>query len=378
MKKNLAFISILAVLALTACNGGGNGGKSSSKQGGSSAAGSSSSSSSAGSSTSIALPKYSVKIGDADPITVEMGTPLTKPADPTAPAGKVFYGWRNTANGGQIWNFDAEDLNQVYANVTLEPLFVDASVKEQRFEAELCPDIVNHFLGYEKDSDVPIYGFMSGATYSGGQSGKGLISFDYRDEYEVTGVESIDYIEWETEEEEGICEVNETIDRFKAPAGATLNNAHEDFTEGAFVHFMYTNGDTLTWVVNSDKAADNVTIFARFSAEYGVQDPDTDERYSGVTQTSFPITVNDKALEYGNIRFHNVPNIGQYLTFQDYFLSASVSLKAGTNTIQMKVDNNDTLNGTIASSAPCVDSIKLYSSSNLTWPEARVTNLIDD
>jgi hypothetical protein len=42
----------------------------------------------------------------------------------------------------------------------------------------------------------------------------------------------------------------------------------------------------------------------------------------------------------------------------------------------MVVNNNKTLNGTIAASAPVIDSIKLYSDSTITWPTAKYTNLI--
>ena len=61
--------------------------------------------------------------------------------------------------------------------------------------------------------------------------------------------------------------------------------------------------------------------------------------------------------------------------FKDFFVSDTVSLVAGKNTIQMKVDNTVTLNGTIASSAPVVDCIKLYSESTITWPGAMPSNL---
>jgi len=73
---------------------------------------------------------------------------------------------------------------------------------------------------------------------------------------------------------------------------------------------------------------------------------------------------------------HSIPEIGKFLPFQDYILSANVSLKQGENVITMVVDNEDTLNGTIASTAPCVDSLKIYTSAALTWNEADYTNLI--
>ena len=277
-------------------------------------------------------PKYEVSIdkGDGNPekSTVEIGTPLTKPADPTAPAGKVFYGWKNTKNGGQIWNFENEKLNAVWQDVALEPVFVPSGVNPQVFEAEVCPDIEE----------------LEGATYSGGQQGLGLIYTDFDNEYGTSG---------------------------------EYHDAKYATEPGCFVHYLYIRGSTLTWELESDVAAENVTLFARFGAEYGVESEDGYDKTSWVDDTGFPITVNGVAQKYGKITFHDIErnNQGGFLPLQDFFISASISLVAGKNTIQMTVDNDVTVNGTIQSSAPCVDCIKLYSTSNITWPTAALEYL---
>ena len=56
----------------------------------------------------------------------------------------------------------------------------------------------------------------------------------------------------------------------------------------------------------------------------------------------------------------------------------NVSLKAGENIIQMKVDNLDTLNGTIASTSPCVDAVKVYTKATITWDDASLTNIFKE
>ena len=264
----------------------------------------------------------------------DSGSALTKPADPTAPNGQKFYGWMNIKNGGQIWDFNNEQLNKVMDDVTLKPLFVKDGVNAQVFEAEECPDFTLESWGPKG---------MPGATYSGGQNGLGLVGKDF------------------------------IVD------GQTKYGTSGNYTVGTsqvagFAHFLYCKGDTLTWELESDKAATNVTMFMRLSAEYGIANPMTDEVTSWVDQDTFPVTVNGTKLEYGKVTLHNIIPM-DFIPFQDYFVSATVSLVAGKNTIQMKVDNTVTLNGTIASSAPVVDCIKLYSDSTITWPNAMPSNL---
>ena len=288
------------------------------------------------------IEKYALQYQDADgqnvgSVTyVDCETALEKPADPSAPAGKKFYGWVNTKNGGQIWDFQNASLNKVMDDVTLKPLFVASDLEAQVLEAELCPDFTDESWGPKG---------MPGATYSGGQNGLGLVGKDY-----YTG----------------------DTNKYGASGKFTVGTSQV----AGFAHFLYCKGDTLTWEVESSAAAENVVLFMRLSAEYGIANPLTDEVTSWVDETTFPVTVNGTALKYGKVTLHNIIPM-DFIPFQDYLVSASVSLVAGKNIIQMKVDNKVTLNGTIASSAPVVDCIKLYSSSTLTWPGAMESNLQD-
>ena len=295
--------------------------------------------------------------GDADPTVkkVELGDSIEKPADPTAPAGKKFYGWMNTKNGGQIWNFEDETLKAVMGDVELKPCFVPADQDAQLLEAELCRDITEK-IG--KDGTPG----MDGVTYSGGQKGRGLIGRDY-DEFGASGA----YVR----DDAGIARFATEAD--KADENATVF--------AAFVHYNYENGNTLTFNINSDKAVENVTMFMSISGEYGL--PESTQIFEGTgedrvfelfTDEDFKVTVNDEDVKYGTITIHNiVPKT--FLQFQDFMLSTTVSLKAGANTIVLKVDNTETLNGTIASTAPVVDCLKLYSESTITWEEAKISNM---
>ena len=299
------------------------------------------------------LPKYTVAYKDAagaaigEVSYVDRGSAIAKPADPTAPSGKTFYGWANVKNGGQIWNYEDDYLNQVMEDVEFAPIFVDSSYKAHVFEAEQCRDITEFApdlddQGVQKTDDDGNLKWieMTGATYSGGAKGGQLIQPDFivdgKSEY--------------------------------GSSGAYVSGEGKDVA--AFVHFMYAEGDTLTWKVVSDAAAENVTIFMRLSGEYGLINEENELTYS-FTDKMFTVTVNDVALEYGKVSLHNLID-KEFVPFQDYFVSGTVSLREGENIIQMKVDNRDSLNGTIYATSPCVDCIKVYSSSNLTWPDAKM------
>ena len=342
---------MVASLSLVACNGGGNGG---SKSNNPQSSGAQSSSERAPDSIpeepyeegpvfededDTGWPSYTVTFdyqgnGTNSTQNVKYKGKLTQPNDPTAPAGKKFYGWMNAADGGRIWNFNRRQLNAVMGDMTLVPCFIDADKPVQTFEAEYTPDI----LGPDETG-------MDGATYSGGQKGLGLIARDW--DYELSASHKVG-----AEDSDG------------------------EYIPGAFVHFLYVQGDTLTWELESSAAASNVTIFGRFAAEYAgtPEDHGKGSKYS-FTDDMFTVKVNGEKLSYGTITMRNVPEVGKFLPFSDYMLSATVNLVAGKNTIQMKVDNDVTIFSTAHATAPMVDAIRLVSSSTLTWPGECLTNM---
>ena len=361
LKKKALFLGMMvASLALSGCTG--NGEKTSSQ-------GQKSSGAQTSESSEDTRPEFNVKIVGADGAELSNtkmkgGEKITKPADPAAPAGQKFYGWMNVKNGGQIWNFEDDTLGVLMADVELKPLFVPASQDAQVFEAELCPDI-SEKMG--KDGTPG----MDGVTYSGGQKGLGLIGRDY---YNEAGTKN-------EHAASGLYIRNDAGVARYATAADLANQDTADKVFGGFVHYNYEKNNTLTWELESDIAATNVTIMMRVSGEYGQDEPFQPFEGQGETrvfetynQDSFPVKVNGTALTYGEQTIHNIiPK--DFITFQDYFLSATVNLVAGKNTIQMTVNNTDTINGTIASTAPVVDCIKVFSSSNITWPNAKLAQM---
>lgn len=349
----------------------------------------SSKSKSAAEDTSVAaveLPKFNVVIKGADGAKIseekiEVRKGITKPADPTAPAGKVFYGWKNNKNGGQIWDFEEEHkLNQVMADVELEPMFVPAGMNVQLIEPELCREIQEANGGTGID----------GATYSGGAKGKQFVYKDRTKEDGTTTVSGFKYYEVyanqaavaEDEIDEKIETWEDVSDAYKAqnPNFVKVEKEVKDITYGAMVHFNYYKGNVLSMDIVSSKAATNVTMFARFSAEYGkaTSYDAYEDTIDAFNDQEFQVKVNGVAMEYGNISINNIQgtNGADFIYCQDYLMSTTLNLKEGANKIELVVNNEKTLNGTIAASAPCVDSIKLFSDSTITWPQAKYTNLL--
>ena len=168
---------------------------------------------------------------------------------------------------------------------------------------------------------------MQGATYSGGSNGRNLIQKD---------------------------------DTKEAKA-----------SNGYFVHHLYEKGNNLVFDLNVDVEDTKATIYMRLSAEYKTP--------VEIDADMYKVKVNGVAMNYGSITFENVPPQGDgWKPFSDYLLTAEVTLKAGTNKIEMITDNMEKMYGTALSTAPMVDCLKVYSTSEVTWPTAKPANLISN
>ena len=239
---------------------------------------------------------------------------VARPADPTR-SGYQFIGWVVDKDTEQEYF----DFTRLFTdNVTLYAKWgAEGSPKAYRFEAEYS-DVITKGMG------------MGGATYSGGQRGKGLIQ--------------------------------------EADAAMKASN-------GAFVHFLYVKDNNLTFEINSN-AAGTAKIDMRLSAEY--KNPSFSINSTGTDGASkYTIKVNGNAIDYGKITFTDVPAQGTgWKPFADYPLTASVPLVAGKNTVEMITDNEDLFFGTAQSTAPMIDCITFETSCTLSWLNAKGSQLL--
>lgn len=238
---------------------------------------------------------------------------VAKPAADPVRAGYTFMGWYTETNGAHFYDFDAE----VLSDIDIKAFWHDDSKnqKEFIFEAELAPNITEG-------------AGMSGNTYSGSTQGKGLIA----------------------------TPDTPSVKDYKS------NNDY-------WVHFLYATGNTVIMDIEADKADNDAMIFVRLSMEY--------RDNVVINPTKYPIKLNDVSLDYGEFTFINVPEQGAgALPFTDYILALSATLKQGTNRFEFVTANSEHHLGTAMATAPMIDCLKIYSTSELSFPTANYDNLV--
>ncbi len=135
-------------------------------------------------------------------------------------------------------------------------------------------------------------------------------------------------------------------------------------SNGFYANYLYKEGVTLTFVINSDKAVDNATLKLRLSAE-GID-------YDLIINPSiYTVEVNGTALDYSPAVISDIQGLGSATPrpFSDFVVSSTLSLVEGENTIKLITSNNIKLAGTTTATAPLVDCIKIVTDANLTWTE---------
>ena len=239
---------------------------------------------------------------------------VKRPDDPVRD-GFAFIGWTvDKDTQEEYYDFTRHFTDNTTLYAKWGPV---GSPKAYRFEAEYCDVITKGVVG------------MQGATYSGGQAGKGLIQDDESNEAKASN--------------------------------------------GYFVHFLYVKGNNLKFEIMAD-AAGKAKIDMRLSAEYKAAFSINSTGSNGASK--YTIKVNDNSIDYGTINFTNVPLQGEgWKPFEDYPLTASVDLVAGKNVIEMITDNDDLLYGTAASTAPMIDCLTIETLSNLSWGNAKASQL---
>lgn len=149
--------------------------------------------------------------------------------------------------------------------------------------------------------------------------------------------------------------------------GMIMSDKSENQTasNGYCVGWLYYNGAYLTFEFEAEEAADDVTIIFRLTAEYNDCVAEDDDIYVGVNydedteayeQTyDFPLSITSTS-----------EMSSYWYDFSDYVVAENVSIKEGSNTIELVINNNTSgVGGTMKAAAPVVDCMYLYTAADL-------------
>ncbi|MGN0815030.1 MAG: InlB B-repeat-containing protein [Candidatus Coproplasma sp.] len=137
-------------------------------------------------------------------------------------------------------------------------------------------------------------------------------------------------------------------------------------SNGYYVSWMYYNGAYLSFEFVAEEAADDVTIVFRLSAQYNDVEVTGDEVFVGVNYNEdteqyeqtydFPFTIASYPEMSSNVK-----------DFSNYIVVENASVKKGTNTIELVINNNiKGVGGTMKAAAPLVDCMYLYTNAKIT------------
>ena len=152
-------------------------------------------------------------------------------------------------------------------------------------------------------------------------------------------------------------------------------------SNGYFIREQYFNGANLVFEIYADEDVDDAIIYLRVSSESyrfrTVKEKDGKE-YNYLSDDEFRIYINeffnpddglpDTYLRYGGLYMpmantNDKEDLSHGKTpFEDCFIAANVSLKAGMNSIILYVNNNNDHGGTFHAEAPIIDCMYIYTS----------------
>lgn len=135
-----------------------------------------------------------------------------------------------------------------------------------------------------------------------------------------------------------------------------------------YVSHLYKSGNSLEFYFTSDIAVNDATIKISVATEL----PDEWTYDNSMMQ----VILNDSPIMYSGFtltpsgEIDDTTGRSKLTDFQTFTLTVNASLKEGANTLQIKIVNNKTTQGTTyTAAAPVIDCIKITTSAILTWDE---------
>lgn len=138
-------------------------------------------------------------------------------------------------------------------------------------------------------------------------------------------------------------------------------------SNGYYVTYLYADTITLTYDIVSDRDINDAKLILRLSAE--VMD-------ISFTYSEYNVKVNGSLIAYPEISITDVPKqgSGEIKEFADFTITKNMSLKKGSNKIELVTNNNKAMFGTMSATAPMVDCMKITTTASLSW-EPKLDNI---
>jgi uncharacterized repeat protein (TIGR02543 family) len=133
-------------------------------------------------------------------------------------------------------------------------------------------------------------------------------------------------------------------------------------SNGYFLSYLYSNGLYLDFNITSDRQT-QATLILRLSAEQ----PNPSVPFM-ITDDDYLVTVNGQKVNYGSVLIEGAfaPLQLRKLPFEDLVV-ITINLNQGLNVIRLMTNNQNSMGGTMESTAPLLDCIKIDTIAVLTW-----------
>lgn len=292
-------------------------------------------------------------------------TAAKKPADPTW-AGHTFYNWYNDKECTQPYDF----AQPVTADKTIYACWKEdgATYFEVAYDLNyygVAPQVYTQIVKSGEKAKALALTPVRGEYNFNGWFKEEAASTAFNAANETISADTTIYAGWTktktgssvyTFEAEQTSLKGKTGPGFSGSAteeGMIVNNGTA--SNGKAVSFLYKNGLTLDFHIASDVAVSDAKLTIFVAAEMD---------NINFSSTEFQVLVNGTALIYSNVSLANNN------TFSDGITITGVNLKAGENSIVLKVNNTKRPMGdasTYAATAPMVDCIKIETSAVLIW-----------
>ena len=310
----------------------------------------------------------------SDVVEIDKGTKATKPTDPTR-TGYTFNGWYTDAAATTAYDFGTilnEDLtiyagwldsSKTYYTVTFDLNYEGApAASTLKVEA-------NKYVTLPDNPTRDGYEFVNWYTEKACENKFKIVT-------PVTGDMTL-YADWVSQYVFEAEYVDDIVNMSGAGYSGTATgyelikkdkNGEAKASNGYYVTYLYYKDATLTFKINSDAAVDDAKLILRLSAE--VMD-------ISLTTTDYNVVVNDSMIGYSQIDIKDVPAQGSGKTkeFADFTITKKMSLKSGENTIKLVTNNSKAMFGTMASTAPMIDCIKISTNAKLTFANKEEENI---